>query len=232
MTKPASVARILSIARELGPLASEVVFIGGAIAPLLHTERVLPRARPTNDVDGVVASHKYGDTEHLQRELRARGFAHDTSSTGHIHRWVSPSGELFDLVPSGEHVGGSGNLIDAAAIASTVTAAIEGVTFRHATAPAFIAMKVDAFKDRGGGDARSSHDIEDVVALVASRPSIVSEVAVAELAIQSRITTFASGLVESGTLEEILAGHLNNADDVGSAVRLALRRVESIAALA
>lgn len=232
MTRPASVERIISLVRELGTLADDVVFIGGAIAPLLHTDSPLPSPRATKDVDGVVASRDYDDLERLHDALRNRGFRHDVSHTAHVHRWVAPSGELFDLVPSGSHLGGSGNERDAAAIASATTVRMDGVTFRHACAPAFIAMKIGAFNDRGGGDARSSHDIEDVVALIASRSTIVSDVDAADSPVRSRVRSFASNLLETNIAEEVVAAQLNNADDPASAVRLTLERIHNIATLA
>lgn len=218
--------------RELGTLADSVVFIGGAIAPLLHTDSPLPGPRATKDVDGVIASHRYDDSERLHRALRKQQFRHVTADGTHMHRWVAPSGELLDLLPVGEHAGGTGNAWDAAAISSAVSVTIDGVTFRHAAAPAFIAMKLDAFKDRGEGDARSSHDIEDVLALIASRPTIVADVRAADPALISRLHTFAANLLESGIAEEIVAAHLNNADDRASAVRVTLHRIGEIAALA
>ena len=231
MSESPSIARIVSIVRELGSLADDVVFIGGAIAPLLHTDSVLPRTRPTKDVDGVIDSHKYGDSDRLHRTLRELGFVHDTSSAAHMHRWIARSGVLFDLVPAGDHAGGSGNAWDAAALSSAIAVTIEGSTFRHASAPAFIAMKVEAFNDRGEGDARSSHDIEDVAALIACRPSIVSDVEHADPAVRARVSAFASNFMNSGIAEEILAAHLNNADDVGSAVRITGERIEAMALL-
>jgi predicted nucleotidyltransferase len=218
--------------RELGPLADSVVFVGGAIAPLLHTESPLPAPRATKDVDGVVASHRYADSERLHRALRKQGFRHVTAAGAHVHRWVAPSGELLDLLPVGDHSGGTGNTWDAAAIASAISVTIDGVTFRHAAAPAFIAMKLEAFKDRGEGDARASHDIEDVVALIASRPTIVTEVRAADPEVRARVREFALKLIESGVAEEIIAAHLNNADDRASAVRVTLHRIHGFAALA
>jgi len=230
VTRPASVARIVSLARELGTLANEVVFIGGAIAPLLHTDSLLPHPRPTKDVDGVIASHNYSSSARLHGALRQRGFRHDLSDTAHVHRWVAPNGELFDLIPSGGHAGGSGSAWDAEAIASAISVTLDGVAFRHASAPAFIAMKIDAFNDRGGGDARSSHDVEDVIALIASRSTIVADVDAAHAAVRSRVRSFASRLLDAGIAEEVVAAHLNNADDPAFTVRLTLTRIQEIAA--
>jgi predicted nucleotidyltransferase len=223
-----SVARIISVATAIGPLANDVVFIGGAIAPLLHTEATLPRARPTKDVDAVVASHSYGDSESLDRTLRNLGFVHVMELRAHAHRWRSPAGILLDLVPAGAHLGGSGNPWDALALQSAVSATIDGVTFRHASAAAFIALKLEAFNDRGGGDWRGSHDIEDIVALIASRPSIAEDVSIAPTAIAARIRTFASALLSGGVVDEILSAHLNNAYDPEEAVGRARARLSDI----
>lgn len=231
MTLAPSVARIIAVVGDLGALANDVVFIGGAIAPLLHTSSPLPRPRPTKDVDGVLASYRYGDADQLHQALRERGFRHDTTRTGHIHRWIAPSGVLFDLVPAGDHIGGSGNPWDAEAISSAVDVTVEGVTFRHASAPAFIAMKLAAFGDRGGGDVRASHDVEDVVALIASRETIVRDIDSAAPAVRDRLRAFAVSLLGSGLAEEIVAGHLNNADDRALTLRVTLDRIQKLALL-
>jgi len=176
LSRASSIGNVVSVARALGALADEVVFIGGAVAPLLHTEHVLPTARTTNDVDAIVASLSYRDYDKVARAMRTLGFTLVTDAAGHVHRWRSPDGIPFDLVPAGEHPGGSGSALDALAVQSPVVVTIDGVTLRHVAAAIFIAMKLNAYKDRGGGDLQASHDIEDVVALIASRPSIVDDV--------------------------------------------------------
>jgi predicted nucleotidyltransferase len=231
VTADPSVARIVAVARDLGALADDVVFVGGAIAPLLHTSSPLPRPRPTKDVDGVLASHRYGDADHLHRSLRERGFRHDLTHAAHVHRWISPSGIPFDLVPAGDHTGGSGNPWDGEAIASAVEVTIDDVTFRHASAPAFIAMKLAAFEDRGAGDMRSSHDLEDVLALIASRQTIVRDIGDATSTVRMRLRRFAIALLASGLAEEVAAGHLNNAEDPATTLRVALERLKEIASL-
>lgn len=231
MNTDSSIARIVSLARTLGPLAGDVVFIGGAVAPLLHTEQILPRPRPTKDVDGVIASHDYGDSDQLHQTMRGLGFAHVVVQRAHAHRWRSPDGILFDLVPAGTHLGGSGNDWDWFALQNAVTVTIEGTTFRHVSAAAFIAMKVEAFKDRGYQDMRSSHDIEDIIALIASRPSIAMDVATAPTEIVAKVSNFASALINAGVADEVLAAHLNNVDDTEDVFQRVLERLIIIASL-
>ena len=50
-----------------------------------------------------------------------------------------------------------------------------GTKAKIATAPFFIAMKLDAFFSRGVGDYWSSHDLEDVISVIDGREEIVEE---------------------------------------------------------
>ena len=224
-----SIGEIASVAKALGALADRVVFIGGAVAPLLHTERVLPHARATRDVDGVVASVTYGDYDKFGRAMRKRMFTRTTDMAGHAHRWRSPDGILFDLVPAGDHMGGSGSALDALALQAPVVVTIDGVTVRHVSAALFIAMKLQAYQDRGEGDLQASHDIEDVIALIASRPSIGDDVKGAPDTVRTKIAEFAAALATSDVAEDILTGHLNNADNVSYAVRVTRERLAALA---
>ena len=58
---------------------------------------------------------------------------------------------------------------------------------RHANAVAFLGLKWAAFQDRGRDDPRSSHDLEDIVALIISRPSLFDEFARAAQEIRQAI---------------------------------------------
>lgn len=200
------------VARALGPLRERVVFIGGAIAPLLHTAPPFERARPTTDVDGIAATVSYSDFAALQEALREQGFREIASGT-HAHQWWAPTDPpvRFDLVPAGTHLGASGNPLDAAVVAAAVEAElVPGVVIRHASAAGFLALKLAAFRDRGAADPFVSHDLEDVFALLASRPTIVAEVAEAPGEVRAFVTASAASLLARAELDELLAGHLAN----------------------
>ena len=134
-------------------------------------------------------------------------------------------------MPTGSHLGGSGNSWDQLALSQPVSVEIEGVRFRHASAPAFLALKIAAHADRGGDDARASHDFEDLVALVASRPSIVSEVAGAPVDVRTVIREFAIRVLADAFVDDLLVSHLNNADDPAELVVLVRFRIARLAAL-
>jgi hypothetical protein len=148
-----------------------------------------------------------------------------------MHRWRSPAAIPFDLVPAGDHPGGSRSDWDALALKGPVVLSIDGVVIRHVPAAIFVAMKLGAYADRGNGNVHASHDIEDVIALMASRPSIVDDVRGAHAKVRKNVARFAAALAASGIAEDVVAGHLNNADDVRYAVRVVLDRLADIATM-
>jgi hypothetical protein len=224
-----SIQRIGRVAQALGKLVDEVVFIGGSIAPLLQTEPPFEGSRPTKDADGVIASSTYSDIEPLHKKLRALGFRQKPGETAHMHRWWSPDGDAFDLVPVGSHPGGSGQEWDGIALRNSVTVELgNGLIVRHASAPAFLALKWAAYIDRGAGDPYASHDMEDIIALVASRGTIVAEVREAPMEVRDFVVSQTSVLLDDERLPDIMAGHLNNAQAKAQTVQLAHSRLRDI----
>jgi len=138
----------------------------------------------------------------------------------------------LDLVPAGHHLGGSGQLWDQVALDSAATADLgDGVIIRHAGGPAFLALKWAAYADRGAGDPYASHDLEDILALVASRPAIVAEVGASASGLRHFVGAASAALLEDTRIGDILAGHLNNAQDPLGATGLVFVRLREIGEL-
>lgn len=221
---------LLRVARALGPLRDRVVFIGGAIAPLLQQQPPFAQARATSDVDAVLATTSYQRMHEIGVSLRQAGFREDPSGRRHMYRWISPDGIPFDLVPAGEHLGGSGSSWDTVAITTALTAELApGLAIRHASAPAFLALKWAAHEDRGQTDPLTSHDLEDILALLASRPGLAGEVAAAPTELREFVRARAGSLLSDPDLRFLLAAHLNNARDPAHTTGVVLRALEEIA---
>ncbi len=214
MTAPygPSLDRVATVARELGDLSGRVVFIGGAIASLLQTQPPFPRARVTSDVDAVIASTTYAELERLRLDLTARGFRQRPDLT-HLHRWISPSGIPFDLVPAGSHLGGSGNPWDVIALETAAEHDLAGVRIKHVSAPVFLAQKWAAHHDRGRDDPLASHDLEDLLSVLASRPGIDREVAAAPPGLREFLRDQAFAFLADQDADDLLAAFLNTAQD-------------------
>lgn len=157
------------------------------------------------------------------------GFKEAGYGGGHIHKWNSPDGTPFDLVPAGSHLAGTGGKWDLIALETSVEATLEpGVTIRHASAAGFLALKWAAFSDRGKNDPFASHDLEDILALIASRRSIVDELHSAPGPVREHVREGFRWLLEDEQYEDLIAGHLSNAQafkQVAATVRDRLRQI-------
>jgi len=67
------------VAKRLGDLRAEVVFVGGAVTGLLITDPAAPEARKTDDVDVIVEALSYAACANLSARLRKLGFREDQS---------------------------------------------------------------------------------------------------------------------------------------------------------
>jgi len=213
--------RLHRIAGQLGPLADRVVFIGGAVAPLLQTDALLPTVRPTHDVDAVIATTSYAELGPLHAALRALGFNEVSRPAAagalpHMHRWMAPDhGGPFDLMPIGNHTGGTGGHQDRYAVESAVRVDLGNVDtmapciVQHVNAVAFLLLKWAAFEDRGRSAPFESHDLEDIIAVVASRPSLVGEVDEAPRPIRTLMASCCRAfMTDEGLAEELIAANL------------------------
>ncbi len=99
-----SVRDIALVARRLGELAQEVVFLGGAAVPLLVPEAVAPTVRPAGDVDCVVRADSYHDYSRVGERLRQMGFQECREKGAPICRWTAAE-VVVDVMPTGDCLG-------------------------------------------------------------------------------------------------------------------------------
>jgi hypothetical protein len=217
-----------AIVAALGDWGQRIVFIGGAVAPLLQTDPPLPRVRPTDDVDAIAATLSYPDYGKLEQALRDAGFKHGgvTGHATHAHRWYTPDGTKFDLVPYGDHLGASGNQWDEIAANDAVSTIVDGVEVRHVSATGFLVLKWAAYADRGANNPVGSEDIEDILAVLASRPSILGEIAAASDRVRTYLRDCATTLIAHPDFAD--AAHLGpalNRAAVIASVRTTLKTI-------
>ena len=226
-----SVRRLVQLARALGPLTERVVFIGEAIAPILQIDPPFASARVTKDVGGVAATISYGDAAELGDALRTRGFR-EAALERHPHRWIAPDGNRFDLVPAGDYLGASGQNWDEVAIATARRTGLEpDIAVRHASAPAFLALTWAAFADRGAGDPFASYDIEDILALLASRRTIVEDVAASPESVREFLRERFAWLATHRDFDDLLAATLGNAFSPAEVIGSTRARIVRLSAI-
>jgi hypothetical protein len=207
------------------------VFVGGAIRGLLVTDPGAAEARPTDDVDVVLEVATYFHYREVELQLHALGFVNDTRPRAPACRYLH--GPLvLDLMPTNESVLGFSNAWYSHAVATAVEFDVKSsrrpaLRINVISAPCFVATKLVAFRDRGGGDLLH-HDIEDIIAVIDGRASLAEEIAADSSSLRAFIAEQLTALIADG-LASGLRGHL--AHDASGDLRLPilLRRIEEIA---
>lgn len=104
---PANLEMLERALEYLGPLADDVVFVGGATVDLWITDEAAPEFRLTEDIDVVVEVSTLRDYHRLEKRLRQAGFENDQQS-GVICRFRYPDPLLvLDVMPTEASILGS-----------------------------------------------------------------------------------------------------------------------------
>ncbi len=171
-----NVALLERAAEQLGEaLLDHLVFVGGAVAGVLITDPAMPDIRPTQDVDVICRVIARSDYHQLGMQLRRRGFQEDSRPGAPLCRWCSDD-LVLDLMPTqGEILGFSNRWYPLALDTAQLQGLPSGRFIRIVTAPVFVATKLEAFRSRGQGNFLFSHDLEDLMAVVDGRASLLEE---------------------------------------------------------
>jgi len=223
---------LLRVARGLGPLLDHLVFVGGQVAELLITDPGATRVRPTDDVDTICAVTGRRGYRRLGNQLRERGFVEDSSPGAPVCRWRL-GGDRVDVMPADEEILGFRNRwYDLGIRTAQAYELHHGLTIRIVAAPVFIATKLEAFADRGEADWYGSHDIEDIVTVVAGRPELYDEKTASEPSLRAYVALGTVAFLASGVADDVIAGALPDARALPGLVTTVRGRFQALAELA
>lgn len=218
------------VAHALGVMTEQMVFVGGCATGLLITDAGRPPVRATQDVDliAVVASAK--EYYELGKELKKAGFSQGMRDD-QICRWNLRNLKL-DVMPTDEKVLGFSNRWFSDAIRTSTNERLpSGKQIRLITPQYFLATKLEAFHERGKGDYRASHDLEDIITLVDGRPEIQEELALSERSLQDYIAEELETLLGIPAFFDALPGHLGPDASNQARVPIVVERLRSLARL-
>lgn len=176
----------------------------------------------------VTTRRKYDE---LGARLRRAGFQPDVSEDAPLCRWRL--GDIIvDVMPTVAAVLGFTSSWYRDTVAHAMNHELEpGLVIRVATAPHFIAMKLEAFDSRGDGGYMASHDLEDVVAIVDGRAELVNEVAAVTGPLRSYLRDRVAALLDDPEFVAALPGHLAGDYASQSRLPLVLGRLRAISGL-
>lgn len=202
-------------------LCKELVFVGGAVAGLLITDPAMPSIRPTEDVDAVCRVQALTEYHRIEDRLRARGFVQDSSREAPVCRWrvTGLRSVIVDVMPALEHILGFSNRWYPLALETAVPVQLpSGREIRLVNAPVFVATKLEAFAGRGKGDYLSSHDLEDLLAIIDGRATLFDECQASVLELRAYLAERFDMLLKTTAFVDALSGHLPG--DAASQARL------------
>lgn len=205
-----SITRIKVVYDALEELADEVVFVGGATVAL-YADRPSGEARPTDDVDILVELIHHQGYAAIEERLRSKGFTNDIES-GVICRY-RVQGIIVDVMPTGENILGFTNSWYEQGYATAVPYALdEHYRIRIFQPVYFLATKMEAFNNRGGGDGRWSSDFEDLVYILNNRNAIWDELQTADTVVKAYLKEQFRLLLENEYFDEWISVHLERSE--------------------
>jgi len=172
----ANINMLQIVANGLGELKDHMVFVGGAVAELYASDPASSDIRPTTDVDCVIELNSRMEYLKLEKKLRAKGFANDTSKGAPICRWIHKNIKV-DVMPTDEEILGFSNQWYLEGIEKkTVKLLPDGTEVFVFPIQFYLAAKFEAHKSRGGNDLRQSRDFEDIVYIFDNCPGFVNDI--------------------------------------------------------
>jgi len=173
MNHNTNIVRIKAVSNALKELNEKIVFVGGATISL-YPDRPVFEVRPTDDVDVIIEILNYHDRVKLEEKLRAIGFTNDIES-GVICRYKI-HGIIVDIMPTNDPSIGFTNKWYPEGFEKAVNYEIdESNIIKILSAPYFIVTKLEAHKDRGKNDGRTSQDFEDIIFVLENCSAIWEE---------------------------------------------------------
>jgi hypothetical protein len=218
------------IARRLGELNDEVVYLGGCTTALFITDPLSLDVRPTRDVDCIVDLVSLPKYYEFGEKLKIRGFK-ESMNEDVMCRWRCEDA-ILDIIPTDEDILKFGNQWYRKAIQNPITHQLDqDLAIKSVTAPYLLATKIDAFKSRGDGDFLGSHDFEDLITVIAGRAEIVDEIEAEGDALKFHLREFFDSIITNTKFQQALPGHLNDGPITLERMQMVIRRLEKIIAI-
>lgn len=222
-----NLGRIEVVAAVLGPLREQLVFVGGCAAGLLISDPAATPIRATLDVDLVVHVTVLTEYHRIEEEFAKLGFRRDLTAEAPICRWVYGQIEV-DLMPAKPDIIGFANRWYPLAIDTAQAMVLpSGVSIRLIGAPVFLGTKFEAFANRGNADLLASHDLEDILNVVAGRAQLFEEVAQCSVELREYLAKQCRELLAMRDFEYYLPGLVQD-DPSGAQSDLVLERLRAI----
>jgi hypothetical protein len=197
------------VARKLGPLNEQVIYLGGCTTALFITDPLSLDVRPTKDVDCIIDIVSLPKYYQFGKKLSSQGFKQSIDDEV-ICRWHYDDA-ILDVMPTDENILKFGNRWYKEAIEHAISHQLaEDLTIKSVTAPYLLATKIEAFRTRGNNDFLGSHDFEDIITIIAGRIEIADEIVLEEDTLKTHLKQFFAEIIDDDDFRTALPGNLND----------------------
>ncbi len=212
MARDAILRNVTVVARALGDDLEQVVLAGASAAAFYDFTPSVVDFRPTLDVDLIVETLSRPAFDSFVMRVRARAKVRDLlDDPGAPICRYEVDGVLVDFLPVEGSVLGFVNRWYPAAVRTATRVRLDGQREIRVISPIhFVATKLLAFFDpcRGGRDFLASHDLEDILAVLAGHPSLLADVATGTQPVHEWLREQFASLLADRSFRDAVPGHL------------------------
>ncbi len=203
----------IKIAKALGELNKEVVFVGGAMVSLYTDDMAAEDIRPTKDIDITFQVTTVGNLESIREKLNERGFK-EARDEKVICRFKYED-LLVDVMSTHEIGWAPSNKWFAPGFARAIQIDFGEIEINILPLPYFLASKMDAFFDRGIIDIYASHDFEDIIYLFNYTSDIAGLILSSEQDVVQYLKECVAEILGNNKIKTAINGQLyfDNADE-------------------
>jgi predicted nucleotidyltransferase len=197
-----NIEMLQTVADGLKELKKDIVFVGGAVAELYADNPASTEIRPTQDVDCTIKLSSYKEHTELEKILRSKGFANDTSRGAPRCRWIYQEIKV-DVMPTGQNVHGFDSRWYQGGVDNKISKTLPDGTEINVFPPSYyLASKFEAHNDRGGNDLRQSHDFEDIIYILDNCTSVLEDIRDAPEDVKNYLKSQCERLFANNSLSE------------------------------
>ncbi|HXA02502.1 MAG TPA: nucleotidyl transferase AbiEii/AbiGii toxin family protein [Cytophagaceae bacterium] len=223
--KEINIEVVKTVAKGLQELKQKVAFVGGAVISLYADDPAADEVRPTRDIDITVDLRSFSDWAKMQERLAELGFS-PAADEKVICRYKFHD-IIVDIMPSEDSSIGPSNPWYKPGLKELEKINLEADLYIFTLPlPYFLATKFSAFRSRGKGDYRTSHDFEDIIYITDNRINFVDEIRKSTGAVKEFLQEQYRLVLKDKYKEEIISCHLSSYSQ--DRLSLILEKIKSI----
>lgn len=197
---------IQRVAKALGELNNEVIYVGGATVSLYINDPAADDVRPTKDIDISIKIASITHLEEIREKLVAKGFK-QSADLGVICRFKL-NDILVDVMGTTPVGWAPANPWFELGFEHKEQIQVDEQTINIMPLPYFLASKFVAHADRGGNDPRMSHDFEDIIYILDNRTDWHIIVNNAHGEVKAYLLEQFQSILKSNRMQEAILGNL------------------------